>query len=219
MNPIDLQSCLREFYPKPKSQVLYGDHCELHPLNKAKHALALYKVFSLDNTHANWQYLPYGPFYSETEFIAWIDKFCTQADPLFYVVYIGNSLEPVGVTSLLNIKPNHGSIEIGHVHFSPRLRQTAASTEAHYLLMQYIFEQLGYRRLEWKCDEANDRSKQCARRLGFTFEGIFRQHMIVKSANRDTAWFSMLDKEWPDIKARLEHWLNPNNFTRDGQQL
>ena len=206
-------------YPKPEPKSLAGQYCILKLFDRKAHAQALYDAFLLDVEGVDWTYLPYGPFSSRTKFLKWLDITCSTDDPLFYTVCVGKCLEPIGMVSLLNIEPIHGKAEIGHVHFSPKLQQTTASTEVHYLLMKLVFEDLGYRRLEWKCDNANERSKHCATRLGFTLEGLFRQHWIVKSRNRDTAWFSMLDKKWPYVKMKIERWLDLSNFNDQGHQL
>lgn len=206
-------------YPMPKKEELQGLHCVLQPFNKDRHALALYQAFSLDKEGNDWKYLPHGPFQSKAAFFLWINMNCLNNDPLFYTICNKEDLNPLGMLSLLKIEPNHGKLELGHLHFSNELKQTTASTEAIYLIMKLIFEDMGYRRLEWKCDNANERSKQSALRLGFTFEGIFRQHWIIKSKNRDTAWFSIIDKEWPRIKKRFENWFDPKNFDKNGQQI
>lgn len=207
-----------KFYPKPHKQYMQGSYCILQPFDKEAHSSALYNAFLLDTEGKDWAYLPHGPFHAETEFYRWINLNCLKDDPLFFTVCTPD-LNPGGIFSLLKIEPAHGKLELAHVHFSPILQQTSASTEALYLVMKFIFEDLGYRRLEWKCDNANERSKRCAIRLGFVFEGVFRQHWIIKSRNRDTAWYSIIDKEWPDIKARIERWLNPNNFNSNGEQI
>lgn len=218
MSLIEPQTSYPKFYPKPYKKLLAGSYCVVQPFDKTIHPPELYKAFSKDKENIDWIHLPHGPFHSETDFYNWVTLNCLKDDPFFYTVCT-TDLHPVGIFSLLKIEPHHGKVELGHVHFSPDLQQTAASTEALYLVMKFIFEDMGYRRLEWKCDNANERSKRCAIRLGFVFEGVFRQHWIIKSRNRDTAWYSIIDKEWPDIKERIESWLNPNNFNQNGQQI
>jgi RimJ/RimL family protein N-acetyltransferase len=165
-----------------------------------------------------WAYLPYGPFADRPAFDAWLAPTAAKPDPLFYAVIDRTSGGAVGVASLMRIDPANGVIEIGHIHFSPRLKRSRAGTEALFLLMARVFDELGYRRLEWKCNALNHRSRQAAQRLGFTYEGTFRQAVIVKGRNRDTAWFSMLDHEWPARKRAFEAWLDPANFDDRGHQ-
>lgn len=180
---------------------------------------ALFDAYVKDTDGANWTYLPYGPFARVSDFTRWFEATCLADDPLFHVVYDKSTNKAIGLASLLRINPVAGSIEVGHIHFSPTLQRTPMSTEAMYLLMKRIFDELGYRRYEWKCDALNEPSKNAAQRLGFTFEGIFRQAVIYKNRNRDTAWFSITDKEWPALKAGFESWLHSDNFDRQGQQI
>ena len=141
-----------------------------------------------------------------------------ERDPLFFTILENRQKEPVGLAAYLRITPIHRVIEVGHLLFGPALQKTPGATEAMYLMARHAFEDLGYRRYEWKCNALNTGSRTAAQRLGFAFEGIFRQHMMVKGQNRDTAWYSMLDSEWPDRKAELEAWLRPENFGNDGAQ-
>ena len=210
---------LSRCYPKPERKTLTGRYCKLIPFNKDKHASKLYQVFQLDSDNRGWLYMPYGPFPSEDEFLRWSEETCLGDDPLFFTICIGKGSDPVGLISVLNIVPQHGKIEIGHVRFSTLIQRTRVSTEANYLLMKYVFDELGYRRLEWKCHHDNERSKNCAKRLGFSFEGVFRQNWIMKGKSRDTAWFSIIDKEWESIQSKIEGWLSPNNFSSVGKQL
>jgi RimJ/RimL family protein N-acetyltransferase len=210
---------LLECYPKPKRKVLTGRYCKLVPFDSGKHASELYKAFQLDLDNRGWLYMPYGPFQSESEFLIWVSKTCLGWEPLFFTVCTRENSDPVGLISLLNIVPQHGKIEIGHVRFSSLMQRTRASTEANYLLMKYVFDELGYRRLEWRCHHGNEKSKNCAKRLGFSFEGLLRQHWVMKGKNRDTAGFSMIDKEWRSIQSKIESWLLPDNFSADGTQL
>lgn len=204
-------------YPSPQKTTLSGHHCTLIPFNHELDFSDLYQAFTIDVNGEDWRYLPYGPFDSKAEFHQWLQENCFSHDPLFYAIQKDDLL--VGMTSFLNISPANGVIEIGHIHFAPTLQKTTAATEALYLMMQYAFDTLGYRRLEWKCDNANERSKRAAQRLGFTFEGLFRQHRLYKGRNRDTTWFSVIDKEWPELSDRFNRWLSPDNFDQNGRQV
>lgn len=159
-----------------------------------------------------------GPYRDYETFEAAIRKKAESEDPLFFAIVDPRSGGALGYASFLRIEPNHRVIEVGSIVYSPALQRTPGATEAMYLMSRYVFEQLGYRRYEWKCHALNERSRRAALRLGFQFEGIFRQHMIVKGRNRDTAWFSMLDREWPERKQNFERWLAPENFDAHGRQ-
>ncbi len=202
--------------PRPSREPMLGSYCRLEALAPDRHAEALFTAYSDER---GWTYLPYGPFSQLAEFEAWLKAYCLSDDPLFFSVIEAKSNRPLGLASYLRIEPKVGVIEIGHIHFAPTLQKSTAATEAIYLLMRRAFDELGYRRFEWKCDALNEPSRKAALRLGFTFEGIFRQATIYKGRNRDTAWYSITDKEWPEIKSRLERWLAPENFTPDGQQI
>jgi RimJ/RimL family protein N-acetyltransferase len=202
--------------PRPSREPMLGSYCRLEALDPAGHAEALFAAYSDER---GWTYLPYGPFADLTEFEAWLKAYFLNDDPLFFSVIEARSDKPLGLASYLRIEPKVGVIEIGHIHLAPTLQKSTAATEAIYLLMRRAFDELGYRRLEWKCDALNEPSRKAALRLGFIFEGIFRQATIYKGRNRDTAWYSITDKEWPEIKFRFEAWLNPANFTPDGQQI
>ena len=165
-----------------------------------------------------WTYLSYGPFGDQSAFAAWLEERARSEDPLFFAIVEQATGEGAGVASYLNIVPGNGSIEIGHIWFVPALQKTRGATEAIYLLARHAFEDLGYRRLEWKCDALNRGSVRAARRFGFTYEGTFRQHMIVKGRNRDTAWFALLDGDWPRQRMAFESWLAEENFEPDGRQ-
>jgi RimJ/RimL family protein N-acetyltransferase len=166
---------------------------------------------------ANWTYMGYGPFTDAAAFAAWVAERVKLADPYSYAVLTPEG-RAVGIATLMEIRPAPRVIEIGHIVYGQPLQRTPLATEAMYLLARYVFETLGYRRFEWKCDALNAPSRRAALRYGFTFEGIFRQHLIVKGRNRNTAWFSMLDSEWPARKRNLERWLANDNFTADGRQ-
>ena len=200
---------------RPERVVLEGRHVRIVPLDAASHAAALYagsKDASL------WRYLFNGPYTDEAEFRAWLEGREKSEDPLFFTILDRATGAAAGYCSLMRIEPAHRVIEVGNILYLPSLQRTAAATEAMYLMARYVFEKLGYRRYEWKCDSNNSPSRRAALRLGFTFEGIFRQHMIVKGKNRDTAWFSMLDTEWEDRKRAFEEWLDPANFDAEGKQ-
>lgn len=164
-----------------------------------------------------WAYLPYGPFESLATYGEWLGQMSSKPDPLFFAIIDQGSDRPVGVASYLRIDPEKGSIEVGHLAFSPLLQRTAAATEAMYLMMARAFA-LGYRRYEWKCNTLNAASRAAAERLGFTFEGVFRQAAVVKGRNRDTAWYSVIDGEWPRLREAFERWLAPANFDETGRQ-
>lgn len=203
--------------PRPSAAVLEGRYARLERLDPDRHGRALHEANALDTTGANWTYLPIGPFESFEAYDAWLRRVAPGDDPWFYAVVDRASGRPVGVASYLRIDPAAGSIEVGHINFSPLAQRTSAATEAMFLMMQYAFA-LGYRRYEWKCNDLNAPSKRAALRLGFTYESVFRQHMIVKGRNRDTAWFSMLDSEWPARRQSFETWLAPENFDARGRQ-
>ncbi|HEY6875266.1 MAG TPA: GNAT family protein [Candidatus Dormibacteraeota bacterium] len=166
-----------------------------------------------------WMYLPDGPFAGEADFGAWLVARAASLDPLFYGIVDRATGRANGMASYLRITPEHGVIEVGYIWYSPVLQRTRAATETMYLMARHVFEDLGYRRYEWKCNELNAPSRRAALRLGFTYEGVFRQHMVVKDQNRNTAWYSMLDSEWPAAKAAFESWLEPDNFDGEGRQL
>ncbi|MEM7127152.1 MAG: GNAT family protein [Chloroflexota bacterium] len=202
--------------PPPAVQV--GDYCRVEPLNLDAHGAALSQVFVEESIDAEWTYLPYGPFIQRDACMKWLQHVAPSDDPLFYAIVDGESGLAVGICSYLRIEPRVGVIEVGHIHFSPLLQKKPAATEAMFLMMKRVFDELGYRRYEWKCDALNAGSRRAAERLGFTFEGIFRQATIYKKRNRDTAWFSILDNEWPRIKQGFERWLAPDNFDEKLQQ-
>ncbi|MCM8596906.1 GNAT family N-acetyltransferase [Accumulibacter sp.] len=201
----------------PPGILLEGRYALLERLAAARHAASLHRANSADGDGRNWTYLPYGPFDSLAAYRAWIEECSPRRDPLFYAIVERASGEALGVASFLRIEPGSGSIEVGHLNFSPRLQRTPAATEALFLMLGHAFE-LGYRRCEWKCDALNGASRTAARRLGFTFEGIFRQATVIKRRNRDTAWYSIIDGEWPALSSTLARWLDPENFDADGRQ-
>jgi RimJ/RimL family protein N-acetyltransferase len=217
--------------PPPPHTPLAGRFCALRALARDD-AAALWEAFGADPTGRNWTYLAHDPFARFDEFAAWVAQASLSTDPLFYVVSIpeggrtpagaravagGTASSVVGLASYLRITPAAGAIEVGHIHFSPHLQRTPAATEAMYLMMRHVFE-LGYRRYEWKCDALNAPSRRAAQRLGFSYEGLFRQALVTKGRNRDTAWYACLDREWPALRAAFETWLAPDNFDENGQQ-
>ena len=204
---------------RPEQVTLKGRWVTLAPLDAIKHAEALYEGSNGDAARERvWTYLPYGPYRSLGEFVANIELKARSADPLFFAVVDNASGRAVGHLSLMRTNPTNRAIEVGHIMYTPAIQRTAGAAETQYLFARYVFDELGYRRYEWKCDNLNAPSKRGAERFGFTFEGIFRQHMIVKGRNRDTAWFAMLDGEWPARKAAYERWLAPDNFDVEGRQ-
>lgn len=202
----------------PPRTPMVGRLCRVEPLDPARHAGDLFAAFSEDSEGRDWTYLGYGPFASLDAFRGWLETSCLGADPLFHAIVDRQDGKALGMASYLRIDPAMGVIEVGHIHLSPALQGTAMATEAMVLMMARVFDELGYRRYEWKCNALNAASRRAALRLGFTFEGIFRQHMIVKGRNRDTAWFSILDNEWPQAKAAFEAWLAPENCDAEGRQ-
>lgn len=203
--------------PLPKRETIHGRFCRLEPLDPDIHAASLFAANQLDKHGINWTYLPYGPFASFGEYTTWMEQNCLGNDPLFFAICDLASEEAVGLASYLRIAPASGSIEVGHLNFSPKLQKTPAATEAMVLMMTRAFE-LGYRRYEWKCNSLNEPSRAAAQRLGLSFEGVFRQHMVVKGRNRDTAWYAATDSQWPELRAAYEKWLSPDNFDEAGQQ-
>ncbi len=203
--------------PHPQARIIHGPRCRLEPLAAESHAAALFEAYADDPSGRGWTYLPYGPFADAGQYATWIDDLAQGQDPMLFAIVDSASGLPSGVAGYLRITPAAGSIEIGHLHFSPRLQRTPMATEALFLLMREAFA-LGYRRLEWKCDSLNQPSRRAAIRLGFSYEGTFRQATVVKGRNRDTAWFSIIDGEWPALQRTIEDWLDPGNFSPDGRQ-
>ena len=203
--------------PAPSATLLEGRFIRLEKLDPARHGDQLFAALEGPGADPKlWDYLPYGPFPERTAFDAWLNKHAAASDPYFFSVVDRASGQVQGLLSLMSIVPAQGRIEIGHVTFGAPMQRSPKSTEAVFLLAKYSFE-LGYRRLEWKCNNSNARSRYAAERLGFSFEGVFRQHMVVKGQNRDTAWYSILDSEWPAIAAGFEQWLSDANQTPTGQ--
>jgi RimJ/RimL family protein N-acetyltransferase len=195
-----------------------GRYCHVVRLDAEQHADELFEANGVDTEGASWTYLPYGPFPTRADYTEWLGKAAASADPLFWAVVDDSSRRAVGVASYLRIAPDAGTIEVGHINYSPLVQRTRVGTEAMYLMMHRVFDDLGYRRYEWKCDALNHRSLAAARRLGFRYEGTFRNSGVVKGRNRDTAWFSVIDDEWPRLRTAFEAWLAPENFYDDGSQ-
>ncbi|KAB2850963.1 MAG: GNAT family N-acetyltransferase [Hyphomicrobiaceae bacterium] len=203
--------------PPSRSVTLEGRSCRLEPLDAERHARDLHEANSRDTAGRMWTYMGYGPFAALQAYTAWVKDAAAKPDPFFYAIIDKASGKALGVASLLRIDPPNGVIEVGHIAYAPALQKTVAATEAMYLMMKHVFD-LGYRRYEWKCDFLNEPSRQAAARLGFTYEGRFRQAVMYKGRNRDTDWFSIIDKEWPTLRDGFEAWLAPSNFDAEGRQ-
>ncbi|WP_166417498.1 GNAT family N-acetyltransferase [Cochlodiniinecator piscidefendens] len=201
---------------RPDFDHLLGQYVRLERLSPDRHAADLHRANSAD--HGIWDYLPYGPFASAAAYHRWAREMAEGQDPVFFAIKSLQTGHFCGVTSYLRIAPEAGSIEVGHINFSPELQRTPAATEAMYLMMKWAFE-AGYRRYEWKCDAANIGSRRAAQRYGFSYEGVFRQHLVVNDRNRDTAWFSILDGEWQALSEAFKTWLLPQNFDAQGHQI
>jgi RimJ/RimL family protein N-acetyltransferase len=202
----------------PERQAMAGERVRLEPIDSELHAQSLYALSHGPEMAWLWDYLSYGPFADLADFTGWLEGCAGSADPLYFAVIDLQSGRASGMTSFMNIVPADARIEAGQIWYAPPVQRTPLPTEAIFLMLTRVFDELGYRRLEWKCNDLNEPSKQAARRLGFTYEGTFRQHMIVKGRNRDTAWFSMLDSEWPAVRTNLVRWLSPENFDAEGRQ-
>jgi RimJ/RimL family protein N-acetyltransferase len=202
----------------PERATLRGRAVTLVPLDADEHAAALFQAANGGEKDRLWTYLADGPYADAAAFKAAIAAKAQSADPLFFAVLDNASGLAVGYQTLMRIDATHRAIEVGNVLYTPALQRTIGATEAQYLFAAYVFDELGFRRYEWKCNDLNAPSKRAAARLGFVFEGVFRQHMIVKGRSRDTAWFAMLDAEWPARRAAFERWLAPDNFDAAGRQ-
>ena len=204
--------------PRPPRTPMAGRYCRVEPLDVARHAGDLFEANAEDETGRNWTYLAIDAPPTLDAYRAWLTQMTASDDPFFHAIVDAATNRAIGVASYLRIDPPQGVVEVGHINFSPRLQRTRAATEAMFLMMRRVFDELGYRRYEWKCDSLNAPSRAAARRLGFTFEGVFRQALVYKGRNRDTAWFSILDHEWPARAAAFTRWLDPANFDADGRQ-
>jgi len=203
--------------PRPERAPIEGRYARLEPLDPARHAADLFASARAEGAADRFRYLFEEVPADRAAYDAWIEKAAAGADPLFFAVIDKRTGRAEGRQALMRIDPVHGVIEIGSILWGPAIARSRVATEALFLFAQYSFD-LGYRRFEWKCNDLNDPSKRAATRFGFSFEGIFRQHMVVKGKNRDTAWFAMTDQDWPRLKAGYETWLRPENFDPAGQQ-
>jgi RimJ/RimL family protein N-acetyltransferase len=203
--------------PAPRREPMHGRYCRLEPLDLERHAAALFEADAVDAEGRSWTYLAYGPFRALSDYRTWMGATCLGGDPLFFAILDTADGKAAGVASYLRITPAAGSIEVGHIHYSPRLQRSPAATEAMFLMMGWAFES-GYRRYEWKCDALNAASRAAAQRLGLSFEGVFRQAAVYKGRSRDTAWYAAIDREWPALREAFLAWLDPGNFDGDGRQ-
>lgn len=204
--------------PRPERVTLDGRYCRLEPLDAERHAADLYAAYAATPDGRDWTYMSAGPFEDAASYLSYAHKVAASADPMHYTVIDQATGRALGTLALMRIDPANGVIEVGFVAFSRALQRTPISTEAQYLLMKYVFDTLGYRRYEWKCDDLNTPSRTTAARLGFQYEGTFRQAVVYKGRNRDTAWFAMTDRDWPALAAAFEAWLAPDNFDEHGAQ-
>ena len=204
--------------PRPPRDAIEGRFCRLEPFNADRHCAELFNAYVDDREGRIWTYLPYGPFASFEAFRGLMQSHFSGPDPLCHAIIERGTGRAAGMASFMRIDPAMGTIEVGSIAYSPRLQRSRAATEAMYLMMRRAFDELGYRRYEWKCDALNEPSRKAAERLGFRFEGIFRQAVVYKGRNRDTAWYSIIDREWPALKAAFERWLEEANFDSDGRQ-
>jgi RimJ/RimL family protein N-acetyltransferase len=196
-----------------------GRYCRVEPVDVARDADALYAAYHRTPDGRDWTYMSSGPFTDFADFHRYLTRAAASGDPLHHAIIDRATGNAAGTAALMRVDRTHGTIEIGHVAYSPLLQRTAAGTEAMFLLLKRAFDELGYRRCEWKCDALNAPSRAAAERYGFRFEGVFRQAIVYKNRNRDTAWFSITDAEWPDIRHGFEQWLAPENFDATGRQL
>lgn len=204
--------------PHPQRETLDGRLCRLEPLS-LRHAEALFAAYQLAEDTRAWTWLLREPDVTPESYAAWVESVLTLQDPIHFAVIDKQTGQPVGTLALMRIDSKNGVVEVGHVHFSPLLSRTPMSTEAQWLLMRYAFETLGYRRYEWKCNSLNEPSRRAALRMGFQYEGRFRQALVIKGHNRDTDWFSIIDSEWPTVNKAMQKWLAADNFDTDGKQL
>ena len=202
--------------PHPKGISLIGKTLSLVPLKSNKHCDDLYSSQSIDKEGANWIYLPYGPFKNKNTYLSWLKEIENNDDPVFFAVIRKSDNKAIGLTSFLRINIKFGVIEVGHINFSPLLQKTLEATEVMFLMMKWVFEN-GFRRYEWKCNSENIRSRKAAQRLGFSYEGVFRQMSISKGKNRNTSWFAAIDKEWNDLKKAYKIYFDENNFYNGNQ--
>jgi RimJ/RimL family protein N-acetyltransferase len=204
--------------PPPPRTAMQGRFCTVEPLDPDRHAADLFAANAQDRDGRIWTYYPYGPFATLAEYRAWAENACVDPGRQFHAIRDNATGKAVGVAAYINAQPAVGVVEVGSLVFSPLLQRRPAATEAMYLMMRRVFDELGYRRYEWKCDSLNQPSRDAAARLGFRYEGLFRQATITRGRNRDTAWFSIIDREWPGLREAFERWLDPGNFDPDGTQ-
>jgi RimJ/RimL family protein N-acetyltransferase len=205
-------------FRKPHKQVIVGRAVSLVPLSASAHAEDLLIAAAVPDRQEKYRYLTDFPPQTIEEALAWAERAEKSEDPMFFAVIDQATGKAVGRQALMRIDTTHGVAEIGNIYWGPSMAKSVKATEALYLFMQYVFDTLGYRRFEWKCDDDNEPSKVAAHRFGFSYEGLFRQHFIIKGKNRDTAWFSIIDGEWPMLKSAYQTWLHPDNFDAGGQQ-
>jgi RimJ/RimL family protein N-acetyltransferase len=202
----------------PPRLVMEGRWCRVEPLDVTRHGAELFAAYAEDTNGRIWTYMGYGPFETHAEFETWMAASCLGDDPLFHAIVEGASGRALGMASYLRAVPETGVIEVGHINHAPALQRSAAATEAMVLMMARVFDELGNRRYEWKCDALNVASRAAAERLGFSFEGVFRQATLYKGRNRDTAWYAITDRDWPALKTAYQAWLDPANFDAEGRQ-
>jgi len=202
---------------RPPRTPMVGRTCRVEPIDPARHADDLYQANAADPTGRNFTYLAIGPFDGIEAYREWMTGAARSEDPLFHAIVDTATGKAAGLATYMRIDPGNGVIEVGNLNFSPLLQRKPAATEAMYLMMKRAFE-LGYRRYEWKCDSLNAASRAAAQRLGFSYEGVFRQHVVYKGRGRDTAWYAMIDSEWPELDRAFQRWLDPANFDAGGKQ-
>jgi len=215
--PVGLPASPSPDLAPPPHTPMAGQYCEVVPLHVDRHGVELFDAYSAAEDGRDWTYLPYGPFTELADYRALIEPWEGSTDPMFFAIIDRATGMAAGIASYLRIAPAAASIEVGHIHFARAIQGTPAATEAMYLMMKQAFD-LGYRRYEWKCDGLNVPSRQAALRLGFSYEGLFRQATYYKGRNRDTTWFAIMDGDWPERRDRFERWLDPGNFDADGRQ-
>lgn len=204
----------------PARVPIKGRYVTLEPLDARRHAAELFEAgHTGEGASRIWDYVNYGPWPDVESYAATLREQSASFDPIFYAIRSRESGKATGQASFLDIHPQNGVIEIAHVWFAPELQRTRAATEALFLLLRHAMDELGYRRMQWRCNALNTKSREAARRLGFRFEGIFYNHLIFKGMNRDTAWYSILDDEWPEVRRIIERWLGAANFAEDGRQV
>lgn len=203
--------------PPPRTAI-EGRLCRVEPLDPQAHGDDLFDAFSDDEDGMLWTYMAVGPFAGKDDFLAWLELAARTSDPLFHAIVELSTGRAAGLAAYMRIKPDIGVIEVGSITYAPRIQRTPLATEAMFLMMSRVFDELGYRRYEWKCDALNAGSRKAAERLGFSFDGIFEQALVYKGRNRDTAWYSVLDRDWPALKKAYTGWLDPENFDEQGVQ-